>query len=182
MPGLAAVRPPIKAGGHTNQPAGANLAMDKLYQKPPTKILFVCVGNSCRSQMAEAIANFLGAGRIQVWSAGSHPLGSIFPHTRTVLEEQSISIDEQWSKGLRDVPVTEMDMVVSMGSEVEFPLPSGFTGRLVEWEIPDPYGYELDSYRVIRDLIGQKVAALLDKLQNTCPSQTPGNAQRDGLA
>lgn len=128
---------------------------------PPIQILFVCLGNSCRSQMAEALANRLGKGRVRAWSAGSQPLGLILPETQHVLNEKGIRLDGHWSKGLREVPVDEMDVVVGMGCEVECPLPAAFKGRAIEWNIPDPYGHELDYFRRVRDLIEKQVAALL---------------------
>jgi arsenate reductase len=131
------------------------------------KILFVCVGNSCRSQMAEAFANRLGAEKFQVWSAGSHPLGTILPRTRTVLKEKGIMLDAHWSKGLREVPAEQMDVVVSMGYDVQCLLSSGFKGRFIQWDIPDPYGEDLDSFRGIRDMIEQQVSSLFDELQKT---------------
>ena len=127
----------------------------------PLKILFVCIGNSCRSQMAEAWANQFGNGKVQASSAGSHPLGEITADTYTVMREKGISLDGQWSKGLRDVPVAEMDVVVGMGCEVVCPMPAGFKGRLVEWNIPDPYARGIDAFRNARDLIERQVQALL---------------------
>ena len=150
-------------------------------KKTHWKILFVCVGNSCRSQMAEAYANHRGGGKVRAWSAGSHPLGSIIPRTRAVLEEKGIPLQGQWSKGLCDVPLEEMDVVVTMGSEVDFPLPGGFAGHFVEWNIPDPYGYDLDSYRDIRDLIERKVASLIAELQSAGPPRGPDGAQSQDL-
>lgn len=128
----------------------------------PVQILFVCVGNSCRSQMAEALARHWGGDRVRAFSAGSHPLGSIVPETFTVLGERGISPDGQWSKGLKDVPVEEMDAVVGMGCEVVCPVPIGFKGRVIEWSIPDPYARDLDFYRQVRDIIEEQVKALLD--------------------
>jgi arsenate reductase len=136
------------------------------------KILFVCVGNSCRSQMAEAYANKLGGGRVRAWSAGSHPLGEIVPETATVLAEKGISLEGHWSKPLKDVPVAEMDAVVGMGCEVVCPVPAGFKGRVIEWNIPDPFGHELSYFRSVRDLIARQVANLLEELQE----------QREGAA
>ena len=132
--------------------------------KRSINLLFVCVGNSCRSQMAEALANHLGQGRARAWSAGSHPLGEIVPLTFDVLKEKGISLDGQWSKGLNDVPVAEMDIVVGMGCEVVCPVPVGFKGRVIEWNIPDPYGREIESYRSVRDLIERQVRSLLSDL------------------
>jgi arsenate reductase len=130
----------------------------------PLKILFVCVGNSCRSQMAEAYAKKLSNGRVRAWSAGSHPFGEIVPETATVLAEKGISLEGHWSKSLEDVPVEEMDAVVGMGCEVVCPVPAGFKGRLIEWNIPDPFGHELSFYRSVRDVIARQVSNLLDEL------------------
>jgi arsenate reductase len=128
----------------------------------PLKVLFVCVGNSCRSQMAEALAKRLGDGRVEAWSAGSSPLGRIVPETFDVLEEKGISLDGHSSKGLKDVPVNDMDVVVGMGCEVVCPVPAGFKGRVIEWNIPDPYGRGLDNFRAVRDLIERQVRSLLN--------------------
>jgi arsenate reductase len=135
---------------------------ESMTQSP--KVLFVCVGNACRSQMAEAVANHLGQGRIQVWSAGSHPAGWIAPETQEVLQEKGILLDGHWSKGMDDVPVAQMDIVVGMGCEVSCPVPAGFKGRVMEWSIPDPMGHPLDFFRDIRDLIEAEVKALLESL------------------
>ena len=141
-------------------------------EKRPINLLFVCAGNSCRSQMAEALAKHLGQGRVRAWSAGSHPLGEIVPLTFDVLKEKGISLDGQWSKGLKDVPVAEMDIVVGMGCEVVCPVPVGFKGRVIEWNIPDPYGREIEAYRNVRDLIGRQVAALLEALDRSAEDAT----------
>jgi arsenate reductase len=126
-------------------------------------VLFVCVGNSCRSQMAEALANRLGQGRVRAWSAGSRPAGVISAVARNVMREGGLSMDGQWSKGLEEVPVAEMEIVVTMGCEVQCPMPKGFTGRLVEWNIPDP-GDDLQLGREVRALIERQVRALLAEL------------------
>jgi protein-tyrosine-phosphatase len=80
------------------------------------------------------------------------------------MSEKGISLEGQWSKGLRDVAVAEMDVVVSMGREVEFPVPAGFKGREVAWDIPDPYGRSMKSSRNVRDMIERKVLGLLADL------------------
>jgi protein-tyrosine-phosphatase len=137
-----------------------------------TKILFVCIGNSCRSQMAEAWANSLGKGKVQASSAGSHPLGEISRDTCLVMEEKGISLDGQYSKGLREVNVSEMDVIVTMGCEVECPVPAGFKGRVVEWNVPDPYAFGLPAFRAARDLIELQVEGLLfSLLPPTSPSR-----------
>lgn len=114
--------------------------------------------------MAEALANHLGKGRVRAWSAGSAPLGTIIPETYDVMREKGLSLDGQWSKGLRDISTKDMDVVVEMGCEVACPVPPDFSGRLVEWDIADPYGHDLEFFRSVRDLIEQKVAGLLSEL------------------
>ena len=128
------------------------------------KVLFVCYGNSCRSQMAEALANQLGKGKVQAFSAGTHPLGKVSPDTRVVLSEKGIALDEHWSKGLGDVPLSEMDVVVEMGAGVKCHLPVDFKGRLVRWHIPDPFLLGRDHFRDVRDLIEGEVRRLLADL------------------
>src|SRR5712692_4241714 len=121
--------------------------------RPPVNVLFVCIGNSCRSQMAEALANKIGQGRVRAWSAGSSPLGEIISETYQVLREKGISLEGHWSKGLHEIPVADMDVVVGMGCEVTCPVPAGFKGRVIEWNIPDPYNRDLLFFRSVRDLI-----------------------------
>ena len=127
-------------------------------------ILFVCYGNSCRSQMAEALANHLGGGKVRAFSAGTHPLGGISQSTRAVLREKGITLEGHYSKGLQDVPISEMDVVVEMGYEVECPVPADFKGRLIQWDIPDPYFYDRNYFRDVRDLIESEVRWLLADL------------------
>jgi protein-tyrosine-phosphatase len=130
----------------------------------PLKILFVCIGNSCRSQMAEAYATHFGNGKVQAFSAGSHALGVIAAETYDVMREKGLSLEGQSSKGVRQVPVAEMDVVVAMGFEVACPVPPGFKGRVVEWHVPDPYAHGIDTFRDVRDVIERQVRALLAEL------------------
>jgi arsenate reductase (thioredoxin) len=130
----------------------------------PLKILFVCVGNACRSQMAEAWANHLGKGRVQASSAGTHPYGTVVEDTCAVMSEKGVSVKGQWSKGLRDVAVAEMDVVINMGRGIEFPVPEDFNGCVVEWNVPDPFARETESFRNVRDMIERLVRGLLADL------------------
>lgn len=140
----------------------------------PLNVLFVCIGNSCRSQMAEAFANKHGEERIRAWSAGSAPLGEITPKTYEVMREKGMALEGYWSKSLRDVPIDEMDVVVGMGCEVSCPVPIGFKGQLIEWSIPDPYGLGIKSFRDVRDLIEQQVKALIGRLEESRKSKAEG--------
>lgn len=111
--------------------------------------------------MAEGWANHFGKGKVEAHSAGSHPLGKITAETYTVMSERGISIDSQWSKGLTEILMPEMDVVVSMGCEVECPIPDDFKGRVAKWEIPDPYGQGIETFRNVRDMVERQVLELL---------------------
>jgi arsenate reductase len=154
--------------------------MSQAADRRPIKVLFVCVGNSCRSQMAEALANHCGKGRVRAWSAGSRPLGEIIPQTYQVLEEKGISLEGHSSKGLNDIPVAEMDVVVGMGCEVACPVPVGFKGRVIEWNIPDPFGRELSFFRSVRDSIQRQVVALLNDLDRSAEGEQADSAEAAG--
>jgi arsenate reductase len=91
------------------------------------------------------------------------------------MREKGISLDGHWSKGLEDVPVAEMDVVVGMGCEVSCPVPPDFKGRVIEWNIPDPYFHGRKLFRTVRDMIEQQVASLLDDLG--IPRKTPDDAR-----
>lgn len=139
-------------------------------QGPLKKILFVCIGNTCRSPMAEGFANHFGEGRVQASSAGLFPVGWIAAETREVMEEKGISLDGQLSKGLEDVPVEEMDLVIEMaGPKFTVPKPAGFRGRVIQWDIPDAFTSGLECNRVTRDVIEAHVRALLEELQRNMP-------------
>ena len=111
-----------------------------------------------------ALAKNMGGKRVRAWSAGTFPLGEIIPETHAALREHGVTPDGQWSKGLRDVPVDTMDVVVEMGPEVHCPAPPSFKGRVVEWNIPDPYGHNAEFFRSVFDLIEEHVGKLLDDL------------------
>jgi protein-tyrosine-phosphatase len=82
------------------------------------------------------------------------------------MREKGLALDGQWSKGLGDVPLDIMDVVVSMGGEVRCTVPAGFRGMRVSWNIPDPYSRDLNYYRSVRDLIERQVKSLLRDLDD----------------
>lgn len=106
----------------------------------------------------------MSKGRIRAYSAGLFPYGSIPEDTLAVMEEVGVSLNGQRSKGVHEIPVAEMDVVVEMGPEIETPLPEDFKGRRIRWEIPDPFGCGLSAFRNSRDLIQLRVAELLAEL------------------
>ena len=124
----------------------------------PKRMLFVCVGNSCRSQMAEALARHRAGDVIEPLSAGISPLGSVAEMTRRVLLERGVRTDGLFSKGLRDVDRDTADLIINMTG-----IPGGslFPGANVEdWEIEDPYGEDLATYHRICDDIEEKILEL----------------------
>ena len=125
------------------------------------RILFACVGNSCRSQMAEAFCRVLGKD-VECESAGSNPAQSIAPHAIEVMKEIGIDISKARTKGFRDVIAGGFDYMVSMGCTVTCPFLPG--AKEIRWEIPDPYGKGIKEYRQVRDLIRSEVSALLARL------------------
>lgn len=129
-------------------------------------ILFLCVGNACRSQMAEAFARHFSQVRFKKlfvpYSAGTNPASQIPEEVITIMAEEGISLAGQFPKSVLELPIKSADLVVTMGCEVV--CPAFPHRRLVEWSIPDPIGKSLTVYREVRDLIKEKVLTLLQDL------------------
>jgi len=130
-----------------------------------TKVLFLCIGNACRSQMAEAIAKHVASDVIEPSSAGLVPFGEIPLTTLSVLEELGISTEGQSSKPLRPADLSGADIVVNMTGR---PGKSIFTEPVTameDWDVGDPYGFNLSVYRGIRDQIETRVEGLARRLR-----------------
>ena len=127
------------------------------------KIVFVCVENARRSQMAQGFAERLGEGKVEAQSAGSHPSSQIDPLVIEVMKEKGIDLSARRPKGLNDLPLVEMDYLITMGCEET--CPAVLAKKVIEWEIPDPKGKSLDTFRNIRDVIEEKVRTLLKKIE-----------------
>lgn len=138
-----------------------------------TRILFACIGNSCRSQMAEAFCRVLGRD-VECVSAGSSPAEAIAPHAIAVMKEIGVDISAMRPKGFRDVPGPGYDYMVAMGCTVTCPLVPG--AKEIRWDIPDPYGRGIADYRHVRDVIRSEVTALLAQL-GLLASGRPDNHQ-----
>jgi arsenate reductase (thioredoxin) len=121
-------------------------------------ILFVCIENSCRSQMAEAFARLLAADVIDAHSAGSRPSGAINPTAIQSMHELGYDLTEHRSKSLRDVPQVKFDYVITMGCGDECPFIPAFHHD--DWNIPDPKHMPLDEFRRVRNLIQERVELL----------------------
>ncbi len=130
--------------------------------KETKRILFVCVQNASRSQMAQGFAEALAKGRLEVYSAGSHPSSQINPLVIEAMKEKNIDLSGRRPKGLNDLPSVEMDYLIAMGCEETCP---AFPARkIIEWQIPDPKGKPLDEIRRIRDMLEAKVKTLLEEV------------------
>ncbi|MGL4553169.1 MAG: arsenate reductase ArsC [Gemmataceae bacterium] len=121
------------------------------------RVIFVCVENSNRSQMAEAFARIRGG--VEAHSAGSRPSGRVNPKAVEAMKELGYDLTAHGSKGLDDYNGQHFDAAVTMGCGDECPLVSA--GRRVDWQIPDPRDMTPDEFRAVRDLIGRKVEELL---------------------
>lgn len=126
------------------------------------RVLFVCVENANRSQMAEAFARMHGGGAVGAYSAGSRPSGRVNPRAVEYMREVGYDLTTHTSKSLDEFTGQEIDAVVTMGCGDSCPLVRA--GRREEWTIPDPKDLPADEYRKIRGLIEEKVKALLASL------------------
>jgi len=127
------------------------------------RVLFVCVENSCRSQMAEGFARWHGEGVIEAWSAGSSPSGEINPTAVQTMKENGIDLNQQASKGLKDLPDVKWDYVFTMGCRDACPfVPSTLKE---DWNIPEPKDLPVEEFRKVRDLIEEKVVALINQIK-----------------
>ena len=129
---------------------------------PKPTVLFVCVHNAGRSQMAAGFMNSIGAGRVQVLSAGSAPKDSINPIAVQAMQEVGIDISNNVPKILTSEAVQESDAVVTMGCGDACPFYPG--KRYEDWVLDDPAGQSIESVRVIRDDIKKRVEQLLSEL------------------
>lgn len=129
------------------------------------RLLFVCVENSNRSQMAEAFARMHGAGRVEAASAGSKPSGRVNPKAVEAMKELGYDLTTHASKGLDEFNGRHVDVAVTMGCGDECPLVRA--DRRIDWKIPDPRDMTPEEFRGVRDLIEQRVKDLLATLEAT---------------
>ena len=135
---------------------------DTTEQRKPLRVIFVCVENSNRSQMAEAFARIHGGDRVEAFSAGSRPSGRINPKAVEAMREVGYDLTRHASKGLVEFNGKEFDAAVTMGCGDECPLV--ITVRRVDWQIPDPKHLPPEQFREVRDLIEKKVTELLSAI------------------
>ena len=126
------------------------------------EVLFVCVHNAGRSQMAAGLLDHHAGGRVVVRSAGSAPAAEINPAVVDAMREIGIDISKEYPKPLRDEAVQASDVVITMGCGDACPIYPG--KRYEDWEFEDPAGKSVDQVRPIRDEIDRRIRALLGEL------------------
>lgn len=126
------------------------------------KVLFVCVENSNRSQMAEAFARMLGGDAVEAYSAGSKPSGVINPKAIAAMQELGYDLSQHSSKSLHELPNVEFDFVATMGCGDECPFV--LARKRVDWALPDPKHMNPEEYRGVRDDIRERIRNMLEEL------------------
>ena len=129
---------------------------------PQKHVLFVCVENAGRSQMAEAFARIYGGERVAAYSAGSRPSGKVNPKAIDAMQELGYDLARHQSKQLSDLPDIEFDVAVTMGCGDQ--CPAIHAKRREDWDIPDPRDLPPEEIRQVRDLIAGKVKVLVENL------------------
>jgi arsenate reductase len=127
------------------------------------RLLFICVENSNRSQIAEAFARLHGAGEVEAYSAGSKPSGQINPKAIESMREVGYDLTTHSSKSLTEIPALEYDFVATMGCGDACPFVRARSRE--DWAIPDPKTMEPEEFRAVRDLIEAKVKTVLADLR-----------------
>ncbi|MEA3143577.1 MAG: hypothetical protein QOG31_901 [Thermoplasmata archaeon] len=126
----------------------------------PFRVLFACVGNSARSQMAQGFAQALGGARVEARSGGSRPLGHVLPEAIAVMREKGIDLSGHASQGFDQEWVRACDLVVTMGCGDD--ACPAFTGKpMVDWGLDDPKGLPVAEFRRVRDEVEARVRDLL---------------------
>ncbi len=142
---------------------------------PKPAILFVCVANSFRSQMAEALAQLFAPGRCEIWSAGSQPSGMVHPLAIRLMDELGLDLRRHRSKGLPELPPRQWDVVVTMGCGDACPAVRAV--QRFDWAVPDPAGRPLEDARRIRDELAAQVRQLLETVLGRPLDKGAGQAQ-----
>jgi arsenate reductase len=142
------------------------------------EVLFVCVHNAGRSQMATALLEQHAAGRVRVRSAGSEPADRLNPAVVQAMAEIGVDISAERPKLLRDEVVRDVDVVITMGCGDACPVFPGI--KYEDWELMDPAGKSLEEVRAIRDEIDRRVLSLLEELTGQPASTDRSEASGSG--
>ncbi|MGB9612958.1 MAG: low molecular weight phosphatase family protein [Candidatus Margulisiibacteriota bacterium] len=130
-------------------------------------ILFVCIENSCRSQMAEGFFNHLAQGKAKAFSAGTQPSKEVNPLAIRVMKEVGVDISNQRPKLLTEEQIKNADRVVVMGcgADVGAVCPAVVLERVENWDIEDPKGKPIEKFREVRDIIREKIESLVKEIE-----------------
>lgn len=128
------------------------------------EVLFVCVHNAGRSQMAAALLDSLAGGRVNVRSAGTAPADEIHANVRQAMDEIGLDVSREFPKPITDEVVRAADVVITMGCGDACPIYPG--KRYEDWELEDPAGQPIEKVREIRDAIKTRISSLLQDLLN----------------
>ena len=142
------------------------------------KVLFVCVENSCRSQMAEAFARIFGKGVIEPSSSGSRPSGKVNEKAIASMKDIGYDLTSHISKSLDDIPQIEFDYVVTMGCGDACPYVQ--TKQREDWKIPDPKHMEMKKFNDVRDTIKEKVIRLVEEIKTSNKANSSEAKKRRG--
>jgi len=129
--------------------------------KRPKRVLFVCIGNSCRSQMAEAFARAHGRGVIEPGSAGVYPASIVAPDTVRAMAEKGIDLRGQFPKSVEQVDLTKFDLIVDMSGGL---MEGHYTTPVEIWDVPDPITLDYEQHCHVRDRVEMLVQNLIREL------------------
>jgi arsenate reductase len=153
---------PIMVERFSRQRLRALAQVEGKMTKQVPEVLFVCVHNSGRSQMAAGLLNQLAEGRVHVRSAGSEPADRLNPNAVEAMREVGVDISQEFPKPLTDEVVRAADAVITMGCGDACPIYPG--KRYEDWELEDPSGKDLETVRRIRDEIQERIETLISSL------------------
>jgi arsenate reductase (thioredoxin) len=153
---------PVLAHRFTRERLKALAQAEGILGKDQPEVLFVCVHNAGRSQMAAGLLKLRSEGRINVRSAGSSPEGEINPNAVIALDELGVDMSEVFPKPLTDEVVRAADVVITMGCGDACPIYPG--KKYEDWELDDPEGQDVETVRRIRDEIDGRVQKLIAEL------------------
>ncbi|MGH2934120.1 MAG: arsenate reductase ArsC [Gaiellaceae bacterium] len=153
---------PVLAHRFARERLRALAQAEGVLSKDQTEVLFVCVHNAGRSQMAAGLVQLRSQGRIHVRTAGSAPSGEIDPAVIEAMREVGVDVGEEFPKPLTDEVVRAADVVITMGCGDACPIYPG--KRYEDWDLEDPAGLDLEAVRRIRDDIDGRVQGLLGEL------------------
>jgi protein-tyrosine-phosphatase len=153
---------PVLAHRFTRERLKALAQAEGIVDKDQSEVLFVCVQNAGRSQMAAGLLRLRSGGRINVRSAGSTPAEEINPNAIEALEEVGVDMSEAFPKPLTDEVVRAADVVITMGCGDACPIYPG--KKYEDWVLDDPAGQDLETVRRIRDELDERVQRLVGEL------------------